>query len=166
MIQVGSTLPEMTFSLLEDGEMTNPHTQKLFGGKRVAFFAVPGAFTPTCSNSHLPCFIELADKIKAKGIDSIICMSVNDAFVMEAWGKQVDANDIVMLGDGDGSFTKAVGMNMDTGTFGGTRSLRYSMVVNDGEVEMVQIDDPGRFEVSDAKTLLAFLEESPSEDSE
>lgn len=157
MIEVGATLPEESFSMLENGEITHPHTQTLFGGKRVAFFAVPGAFTPTCHNSHLPCFVELADALKAKGIDRIICLSVNDAFVMDAWGKASNAGDILMVADGDGSFTKAVGMDMDTGSFGGVRSMRYSMVVNNGEVEMVNVDDPGRFDVSDAKTMLEAL---------
>jgi peroxiredoxin len=157
MIEVGSTLPELSFSMLENGEMTHPHTQTLFGGIKVAFFAVPGAFTPTCSNSHLPCFIELADELKAKGIERIICLSVNDAFVMDAWGKASNAGDILMVADGDGTFTKAIGMDMDTGSFGGVRSMRYSMVVNDGRVESLNVEDPGRFEVSDAKTLLASL---------
>ncbi len=157
MLEVGVTLPEMTFSVLEDGKMTNPRTQNLFGGKKVAFFAVPGAFTPTCSQTHLPGFIELASALKSKGIDRIICLSVNDVYVMDSWGKALGAEDILMVSDGNGSFTKSIGMEMDTGIFGGERSTRYSMVVNDGEVEILNIDDAGRFEISDAKTLLDSL---------
>lgn len=157
MIQVGSTLPEVDFSLLEDGEVTNPGTNELFTGKRVVMFAVPGAFTPTCSQAHLPGYVTLADKIKAKGVDSIICLSVNDAFVMDAWGKASNAEDIIMLADGNGYFTKQVGLDMNTGNFGGMRSLRYSMLVEDGEVVKINVEDPGRFDVSDAETMLNSL---------
>ena len=157
MIQVGSTLPEVDFSLLEDGEVTNPGTNELFTGKRVVMFAVPGAFTPTCSQAHLPGYVALADKIKAKGVDSIICLSVNDAFVMDAWGKASNAEDIIMLADGNGYFTKQVGLDMNTGNFGGMRSLRYSMLVEDGEVVKINVEDPGRFDVSDAETMLNSL---------
>jgi peroxiredoxin len=157
MIQVGSTLPEVDFSLLENGEVTNPGTNELFTGKRVVMFAVPGAFTPTCSQAHLPGYVALADKIKAKGVDSIICLSVNDAFVMDAWGKASNAEDIIMLADGNGYFTKQVGLDMNTGNFGGMRSLRYSMLVEDGEVVKINVEDPGRFDVSDAETMLNSL---------
>ena len=157
MISVGGSLPEFTFSMLENGSMVNPHSNHLFGGKRVVLFAVPGAFTPTCSNSHLPGFVALADKIKAKGVDSIICLSVNDAFVMDAWGKQANAEEIIMLADGDASFTKSIGLDMDTDNFGGIRSLRYSMLVDDGVVRALNIEDPGRFEVSDAESMLNSL---------
>ena len=157
MIQVGSTLPEVDFSLLENGEVTNPGTNELFTGKRVVLFAVPGAFTPTCSQAHLPGYVTLADKIKAKGVDSIICLSVNDAFVMDAWGKASNAEDIIMLADGNGYFTKQVGLDMNTGNFGGMRSLRYSMLVEDGEVVKINVEDPGRFDVSDAETMLNSL---------
>ncbi len=157
MIEVGATLPEATFSTLVNGEMSNPHTNTLFGEKRVVLFAVPGAFTPTCSQAHLPGYVALADKIKAKGIDSIICLSVNDAFVMDAWGKQQNAEQIIMLADGDGEFTKSIGLDMDTDNFGGIRSIRYSMLVEDGIVKKINIEDPGRFEVSDAETMLKSL---------
>jgi peroxiredoxin len=157
MISVGASLPEATFSLLNNGEMTNPHSNGLFGDKKVVLFAVPGAFTPTCSHAHLPGYVALADKIKAKGVDSIICLSVNDAFVMDAWGKQLNASEITMLADGDGSFTKSIGLDMDTDNFGGTRSLRYSMIVDDGVVRVLNLEDPGRFEVSDAETILKAL---------
>lgn len=157
MIQVGGTLPEVDFSLLVNGEITNPGTNELFPGKRVVLFAVPGAFTPTCSQAHLPGYVALADKLKAKGVDSIICLSVNDAFVMDAWGKVSNAEDIIMLADGNGFFTKQIGMDMNTGNFGGMRSLRYSMLVEDGEVTKLNVEDPGRFDVSDAQTMLDSL---------
>ena len=157
MIQVGSTLPEVDFSLLENGEVTNPGTNELFTDKKVVVFAVPGAFTPTCSHSHLPGYVALADKIKAKGVDSIICLSVNDAFVMDAWGKANNAEEIIMLADGNGFFTKQIGLDMNTGNFGGMRSLRYSMLVEDGKVKKLNVEDPGRFDVSDAQTMLDSL---------
>ncbi|WP_420934594.1 peroxiredoxin [Alteromonas sp. A081] len=157
MLRVGSTLPEVDFSLLVDGEITNPGTNELFTNKRVVMFAVPGAFTPTCSQSHLPGYIALADKIKAKGVDNIICLSVNDAFVMDAWGKANNAEHITMLADGNAFFTRQVGLDMNTSNFGGVRSLRYSMLVEDGEVKQLNIEDPGRFEVSDAESMLKSL---------
>ena len=157
MIQVGSTLPEVDFSLLENGEVTNPGTNELFTDKKVVVFAVPGAFTPTCSHSHLPGYVALADKIKAKGVDSIICLSVNDAFVMDAWGKASNAEEILMVADGNGFFTKQIGLDMNTGNFGGMRSLRYSMLVEDGKVKKLNVEDPGRFDVSDAQTMLDSL---------
>jgi peroxiredoxin len=157
MIEVGGTLPEAVFSILEDGEIRNPHTGTLFSEKKVVLFAVPGAFTPTCSAAHLPGYIALADKIKAKGVDSIICVSVNDAFVMDAWGKSQNAEEIIMLADGNGSFAEQIGLNMDTDSFGGIRSIRYSMIVDDGVVSALNVEDPGRFEVSDAETILKQL---------
>ena len=157
MIQVGSTLPEVDFSLLENGEVTNPGTNELCTDKKVVVFAVPGAFTPTCSHSHLPGYVALADKIKAKGVDSIICLSVNDAFVMDAWGKANNAEEILMVADGNGYFTKQIGLDMSTGNFGGMRSLRYSMLVEDGKVKKLNVEDPGRFDVSDAQTMLDSL---------
>ena len=157
MLEVGSRLPEVTFSHLDNGEMKNPHTNDLFADKKVAFFAVPGAFTPTCSAAHLPGFVAMADKFKEKGVDSIICLSVNDAFVMDAWGKSANAEHLLMVADGGGEFTKSVGMDMDTDSFGGVRSMRYSMLVEDGVVKELNIEDPGRFEVSDAETLLKVV---------
>lgn len=157
MISVGSTLPEVTFGLLKDGKTTNPHTNDIFGGKKVVVFAVPGAFTPTCSAAHLPGYVALADKIKAKGVDDIVCISVNDAFVMDAWKQASNAEEITMLADGNAYFTKTIGMDMNTGDFGGARSVRYSMVVEDGEVTQLFVEDPGRFEVSDAESMLKNL---------
>lgn len=157
MLEVGSRLPEKTFSLLQDGEMKNPTTADLFAGKKVAFFAVPGAFTPTCSAAHLPGYVALADQFQAKGVDSIICLSVNDAFVMDSWGKAQNAEHLVMLADGNADFTAAAGMDMDTDAFGGVRSIRYSMLVDDGVVTALNVEAPGKFEVSDAETLLKAL---------
>jgi peroxiredoxin len=157
MIEVGGTLPEAKFSVLEDGDMKNPDTGTLFGGKKVVVFAVPGAFTPTCSAAHLPGYVALADKIKAKGVDNIICLSVNDAFVMDAWGKSQNASEITMLADGNGAFTQLIGLDMDTDAFGGLRSIRYSMIVDDGVVSALNVEEPGKFEVSDAETILKQL---------
>ncbi len=157
MIQVGSTLPEVTFGLVVDGKMTNPHSNDLFAGKKVVLFAVPGAFTPTCSEAHLPGYVALADKIKAKGVDTIICLSVNDAFVMSAWGKAHNADDILMLADGNAFFTKSLGLDMNTSDFGGVRSQRYSMLVEDGVVTKLNVEDAGKFAVSDAQTMLDSL---------
>jgi peroxiredoxin len=157
MIEVGGTLPEAVFSILQDGEIKNPHTGALFSGKKVILFAVPGAFTPTCSVSHLPGYVALADQIKAKGVDAIICISVNDAFVMDAWGKSQNADELMMLADGNGVFAQLIGLDMDTDAFGGIRSIRYSMIVEDGVVRSLNVEDPGRFEVSDAETILKQL---------
>ncbi len=157
MITVGASLPEATFNLLDNGDMKHPHSNNLFADKKVVLFAVPGAFTPTCSKAHLPGYVALADKIKAKGVDSIICLSVNDAFVMDAWGKQNNADELIMLADGNGHFTESIGLDMDTDDFGGIRSVRYSMLVEDGVVRKLNIEDPGRFEVSDAESMLKSL---------
>jgi peroxiredoxin len=157
MIQVGSNLPEVTFGLMVDGKMTNPHTNDLFAGKKVVLFAVPGAFTPTCSEAHLPGYVALADKLKAKGVDSIMCVSVNDAFVMSAWGKAQNAEEIMMLADGNAFFTKSIGLDMNTSDFGGVRSQRYSMLVEDGVVTKLNVEEPGKFTVSDAQTMLDSL---------
>lgn len=157
MISVDKVLPKVKFTLRENGESTNPCTFDLFDHKKVVLFAVPGAFTPTCSNAHLPGYVALADKFKAKGVDSIICLSVNDAFVMDAWGKSQNAEHIIMLADGDAEFTKAIGLDKDTGSFGGIRSKRYAMLVENGVVQVLNIEEAGKFEVSDAETMLAAL---------
>lgn len=129
-----------------------------FKGRRVAVFAVPGAFTPTCSARHLPGFIERAAELKEKGIDEIACTSVNDAFVMSAWGKANNADAVTMLADGNGEFAKAAGLEMDGSAYGmGTRSQRYAMIVNDGVVEQIHVEEPGEFSVSSADHLLEQL---------
>ncbi len=157
MIEVGSNLPQASLSQITSKGMQNPSTQDLFGSKKVVLFAVPGAFTPTCSEAHLPGYVALADKIKEKGVDSIICVSVNDAFVMKAWGDALNAEHITMLADGNGSFTKSIGLDMETESFGGLRSQRYSMLVDDGVVTVLNVEEGGKFEVSDAETMLAAL---------
>ncbi|WP_117234785.1 peroxiredoxin [Vibrio maerlii] len=157
MIQIGQALPIATLSELNDAGMQTHNTDELFANKRVVLFAVPGAFTPTCSEAHLPGYVVLADEIKAAGIDTIACVSVNDAFVMNAWGKAQNASEILMLGDGDASFTKALGLEMETATFGGTRSQRYAMVVDNGVVTHLHVEEPKQFEVSKAKAILAAL---------
>ncbi|MDF2177977.1 peroxiredoxin [Aliiglaciecola sp. CAU 1673] len=157
MIQVGQSLPSATLTERKNGESLEHSTANLFKGKKVVLFAVPGAFTPTCSNAHLPGYVALADKLKAKGVDRIICVAVNDAFVMDAWGKDQNAEHLMMLSDGDASFTKAIGMDKDTGSFGGVRSQRYSMLVEDGVVTQLNVEAAGKFEVSDAETMLKQL---------
>ncbi|WP_416306589.1 peroxiredoxin [Neptunicella sp. SCSIO 80796] len=157
MIEVGQKLPDATFSLRQNGEGSNPTTADIFTNKKVVLFAVPGAFTPTCSNAHLPGYVALADKFKAKGIDSVICLAVNDAFVMEAWGKDHNAEHIMMLADGDAQFTKAIGLDTDTGTFGGVRSGRYAMLVENGVVKTLNVEQPKEFKVSDAQSMLALV---------
>lgn len=137
--------------------MVTHNTNELFANKRVVLFAVPGAFTPTCSESHLPGYVVLADEIKAAGVDVIACVSVNDAFVMNAWGEAQNASDIMMLGDGDASFTKALGLEMDTAGFGGVRSKRYSMLIDNGIVTELNVEQPKQFEVSTAEVMLAAL---------
>jgi peroxiredoxin len=158
-IKVGDRLPQATFMTPTEDGPAPVTTDDVFKGKRVALFAVPGAFTPTCSARHLPGFKDKAGDLKAKGVDAIACVSVNDVFVMKAWGKDQGITDeVLMLADGNGDFTKAVGLEMDGKTYGmGTRSQRYSLVVNDGVVEQVNVEEPGQFEVSSADYLLAHL---------
>lgn len=157
MIQQGQTLPSATLSELTADGMVNHQVSELFANKKVVLFAVPGAFTPTCSEAHLPGYVVLADQIKAKDVDLIACVSVNDAFVMQAWGEAQNASELTMLGDGDGSFTKALGLEMDTGGFGGVRSQRYAMIVENGVVTTLNIEEPKTFEASKAETILSLL---------
>jgi peroxiredoxin len=143
---------------MRDGKPTAVTTDDLFKGKKVVVFAVPGAYTPTCSQAHLPGFVVNSDAIKAKGVDSIVCISVNDAFVMDSWGKDKNAEELVMVGDGNGAFTKALGLEMDGSGFGlGTRSQRYAMIVDDGTVTKLAVEAPGKFEVSKAEAILEAL---------
>ncbi|KZN30122.1 peroxiredoxin [Pseudoalteromonas luteoviolacea S2607] len=157
MIEQGQNIPASVLSELTADGMQTLSTQDLFANKKVVVFAVPGAFTPTCSASHLPGFVTLADKIKAKGVDDIMCVSVNDAFVMKFWGEAHNAEEIRMLGDGDASFTKALGLEMDTESFGGVRSQRYAMVVENGIVTQLNLEAPKSFEVSKAEVILELL---------
>lgn len=157
-IQEGEKLPAATMHTMQDGRPAAVTTDDLFGGKKVVLFAVPGAFTPTCSQTHLPGYVVNADAIKAKGIDSIICLSVNDAFVMGAWGDNANAEALLMVGDGNGDFTKLLGLEMDGSGFGlGTRSQRYAMVVEDGTVTKLAVEDPGQLDVSAAEVILQTL---------
>lgn len=156
-IQVGDKLPSVEFKVMGEKGPESFSTDDLFAGKKVVLFAVPGAFTPGCSMTHLPGFVVKADEIKAKGVDSIICTAVNDAFVMDAWGKAQNAEEIIMAGDGNGAFAKATGLELDlTGGGLGMRSKRYAMIVNDGTVELLNIEDKG-IDKSSAETILAAL---------
>jgi len=157
MIQLGQQLPSATLSQLTKDGMLNHQVTELFAGKKVVLFAVPGAFTPTCSESHLPGYVVLADQFQAKGVDLIACVSVNDAFVMKAWGEAQNASELMMLGDGDASFTKALGLEMDTAGFGGVRSQRYAMIIDDGVVTLLNVEAPSEFEASKAEVLLAAI---------
>ena len=157
-IQQGDRLPEATLHTMRDGRPTAVTTSELFSGKKVVMFAVPGAFTPTCSEAHLPGYVVQADAIKAKGIDDIICVAVNDAFVMGAWGKAGNADALTMVGDGNGDFTKAIGLEMDGSGFGlGTRSQRYAMVIEDGVVNTLAVEAGGELDVSSAESILKNL---------
>lgn len=157
MIQQGQALPVATLSELTADGMVNHDVTELFANKKVVLFAVPGAFTPTCSEAHLPGYVVLADELKAKGVDVIACVSVNDAFVMQACGEAQNASEILMLGDGDASFTKALGLEMDTGGFGGIRSQRYAMIIENGTVTKLNVEEPKEFEASKAETILSAL---------
>src|SRR6478609_9826037 len=151
-ISVGDKIPSATLMEMQDGKPAPVSTDSFFAGKKVALFALPGAFTPTCSAKHLPGFKQHAGDFKAKGVDTIACLSVNDAFVMRAWAEdQAVGDDIVMLADGGGAFTDAVGLSFDASRFGmGKRSQRYSMIVDDGVVKELNIEEGGEFRVSAA----------------
>ncbi|NNU16601.1 peroxiredoxin [Parvularcula sp. ZS-1/3] len=158
MISKGDKLPSIQV-FEATGEGPKPvTTEELFSGKKTVLFAVPGAFTPTCSAKHLPGFVEKQDALKAKGVDQIVCMSVNDAFVMKAWGDSANADGITMLADGNAALTEALGLEMDGTGFGmGKRSQRFAMVLDGTEVSEVFVEDPGAFEVSSAEHVLANL---------
>ena len=158
-IQVGDKIPPARlFHMTADG-IKKISTDELFTGKKVVMFALPGAFTPTCSTAHLPGYVVKSDELFAKGVDRIICLSVNDAFVMAAWGEQHHVEDrVMMIADGNADFTRALGLDVDLSQGGmGIRSQRYAMVVNDGTVELLNIEAPRKFEVSDAETILNSL---------
>ena len=157
-IQKGDSLPDVPLTIAAaDGPKPTTSTE-FFGGKRVALFAVPGAFTPTCSARHLPSYVEKANELKGKGVDEIACISVNDPFVMSAWNPRDGSQDITMLADGNGAFTDAVGLSFDGSKFGmGKRSQRYSMIVNDGVVEQLNVEEPGEYRASSAETMLDQL---------
>src|SRR5512139_558631 len=158
-IAVGDRVPAGKFKIATSEGLADLTSAQLFDGKRVLFFAVPGAFTPTCDARHLPGYIELADQIHSKGIDTIACMSVNDVFVMKAWGKSANAGDkVLMLADGNGDYARALGLSLDATGFGmGQRSQRFAMVVKDGVVEQLHVEQGGEFKVSAAEYLLPRL---------
>ena len=157
-IEVGQKVPDVKLVKATENGPDAVQSADYFAGKRVALFSVPGAFTPTCSAKHLPGFVEKAADLKAKGIDEIACTAVNDAFVMGAWNKASGSDDVTMLADGNGEFAAAVGLTMDGSGFGmGTRGKRFSMVVNDGVVEQLNIEGPGVFKVSSAEHMLEQL---------
>lgn len=157
-IATGAKIPATTLKIMGAKGPEDISTDAIFKGKKVVMFAVPGAFTPGCSVTHLPGYVVLADKIKAKGVDSIVCLSVNDAFVMGAWGKSQNAEELLMIADGNGEFTKAAGLEMDASGFGmGVRSKRYAMIVDNGVVTHLAIEPAGGIEVSAAEAILALL---------
>ncbi len=157
-ISVGDKLPKANLVKVTDAGPDQIDTEAYFAGRRIALFAVPGAFTPTCSAKHLPGFVEKQADLTAKGVDEIACTSVNDAFVMSAWSKSADAAGVTMLADGNGDFAEALGLTMDGSKFGmGQRSQRYSMIVNDGVVEQLNVEAPGEFKVSSAEYLLSEI---------
>ncbi|MEH3120979.1 MAG: peroxiredoxin [Sphingomonas phyllosphaerae] len=157
-IGVGDPLPSVQLTKLTPDGREPVDTAEFFKGRRVALFAVPGAYTPTCSAKHLPGFVEKADALKEKGIDEIACTAVNDPFVLEAWAKANDAQGVTMLADGNADFATALGLDMDGTKFGmGRRSQRYAMIVDDGKIESLHVEAPGEFRVSSADHLLATL---------
>jgi len=158
-IKVGDRIPSAALKTMGAQGMQTIATDELFKGKKVVLFALPGAFTPTCSAKHLPSFVRFADEIRGKGVDAIACLSVNDAFVMDAWGKDQKVGDkVMMLADGNAEFSKAVGLTMDGTGYGmGVRSQRYAMVVDNGVVKTLNVEAPGAYEVSSAEAILKTL---------
>lgn len=158
-IKVGDKIPSMKLKHMTANGPAEISTDEIFSGKKVALFSVPGAFTPTCSAKHLPGYVEKAADLKKKGVSTIACISVNDAFVMDAWGKAQNVGDkVMMLADGSGMFAKALGVELDLNAMGlGTRAKRYSMLVDNGVVKQLNLEEPGAFKISDADTMLSQL---------
>jgi len=158
-IKTGDRIPNVPLKHMTKDGVQDITADQLFKGKKVVLFALPGAFTPTCSAKHLPGFVQHADALKKKGADTIACLSVNDAFVMDAWGKDQKADGkVLMLADGNGDFSKAVGLTMDGTAYGmGLRASRYAMVVDDGVVKALNVEAPGAFDVSSAEAVLKLL---------
>jgi len=156
-VQSGDKIPSATLKVMGEKGPQDLTTDEIFAGKKVVLFAVPGAFTPTCSNAHLPSYVVNADKIKAAGVDNIVCVSVNDAFVMSAWGQAQNAEEIIMAADGNGDFTKALGLEMDGTGFGmGMRSQRYALIAEDGVITTLNVEKGG-YEVSAAEAIMEAL---------
>ena len=157
-IAIGDTIPAANLMVMGANGPEGVSTDDLFAGKKVLLFAVPGAFTPGCSMTHLPGYVANADKIKAAGIDSIVCLSVNDAFVMGAWGQAQNAEEIIMLADGNGELTGKLGLELDGSGFGlGTRSQRYALIVHDGSVTHLNVEEGPGVDVSSAETMMSLL---------
>ena len=158
-IKAGDKMPAGKFKRMTKEGPKDLSTEELFGGKRVVLFSVPGAFTPTCDAKHLPGFVQLADQILAKGVNTLACMAVNDVFVMNAWGKASGVGDkVLMLADGNGEYAKALGLELDGKAHGlGMRGQRFAIVVKDGVATHVEIEAPGQFKVSSAENILALL---------
>lgn len=158
-IKVGDRMPSGTLKMMTKDGPKDVTTEDLFKGKKVVLFSVPGAFTPTCDAKHLPGFVQLADQIRAKGVDTIACVAVNDVFVMNAWGKASRAGDkVMMLADGNGDYAKALGLEMDARKFAmGVRGQRFALVVDDGVVKSANVEEPGQFKVSSADHILGQL---------
>lgn len=157
-IKVGDKVPAVTFKIMGKEGPESIASASVFDGKKVVLFAVPGAFTPGCSVTHLPGFVVNADKIKAKGVDTIACVAVNDAFVMDAWGKSQNAEELLMLADGNGEFVNAIGLELDASGFGmGRRSRRYAMVVDNGVVKHLAVEPAGGIDESSAEKILNHL---------
>ncbi len=158
-INIDDKVPEGTFHIMKADGPGSLSSDELFSGKKVVLFSVPGAFTPTCSKEHLPGFIEKAAEIKAKGIDTIACMAVNDVFVMGAWSEQSGAGDnVLLLADGNGEYSRALGLELDATGFGmGQRGQRFAIVVDDGVVKQLHVEAPGEFKISSAESVLSNL---------
>ncbi len=157
-LAIGDQIPQVTLKTMGEKGPEDLNMGELCSGKKVVLFAVPGAFTPTCSAAHLPGYVVNSDKIKAQGVDAIVCLSVNDAFVMNAWSQGQNAGEIIMAADGNGEFTKAMGLEMDGSGFGlGTRSSRYSLIAEDGRITVLNLEKGGAVDVSSAEAVLEAL---------
>ena len=157
MIKIGDSIPDATITVIDSDGQKNISASEYFAGKKAVLLALPGAFTPTCSETHLPGFIVSYDDIAAKGVDVVACLSVNDPFVMKAWSDGQNAENIAMIADGGGALTKAMDLVLETGDFGGLRSRRYSMIIDDGKVTHFNLEEGGDFKVSGADTILTQL---------
>ena len=157
MIKVGNSFPLIDITTIHNEETLSIATSEFFDNKKIVLFAVPGAFTPTCSLSHLPGYVTNFEALKEKGIDLIACLSVNDSFVMKAWAQDQNAESIVMIADGNAVLTKALGLEKDTGNFGGIRSQRYAMIIENGKLTHLNVEAPKAFDVSSAESVLALL---------
>ena len=157
MIKIGDSIPDATITVIDKDGQKNVSASDYFSGKKAVLLALPGAFTPTCSETHLPGFVVQYDEIISKGVDLVACLSVNDSFVMKSWQKNQNAEHIAMIADGGAALTKAMDLVLDTGDFGGVRSRRYSMILEDGKLTHLNLEEGGDFEVSGADTILTQL---------